>query len=207
MRGERLLVFAALRETVEMRAGGVQDTLDRQIESLVKGREAGQASRGIGQAVIAAEPRDHLLLLRPAKQIIVIAHQLEVGVVGVGARSAEEHLGEMPGARLFAEEAQHAVGESDDRLVRVRAEGMVIAQVPHRLRRRFAKLGAAVADIDAPQPGAAIDQFPAVPVLDPDPGAPGNYRRAVLEVIGDRGRRVDQALPIHFLERIILCGA
>jgi hypothetical protein len=109
----------------------------------------------------------------------------------------------MPGARLLAEKGQYPVGEPDDRLVRVRTEGMVIAQVPHRLRRRFAKLGAAVADIDAPQPGAAIDQ----PVPDPHPGAPGNYRRAVLEVIGDRGRRVDQALPIHFLERIILCGA
>src|SRR5580693_7416132 len=112
----------------------------------------------------------------------------------------------MPGARLLAEKGQYPVGEPDDRLVRVRAEGMVIAQVPHRLRRRLAKLGAAVADVDAPQPGAAIDQFPAVPVPDPDPGATSNYRRAVLEVIGDRGRRVDQALPIHFLERIILCG-
>src|SRR5438445_11100864 len=108
--------------------------------------------------------------------------------------------------RFLAEQGQHAVGEPDDRLVRVRAEGMVIAEVAHRLRRRFAEFGAAETDVDAPQSGAAIDQLPTVPILDPDPGTPGDYRRAVFEVIGDRGCRVDQALPIHFLERIILCG-
>src|SRR6202008_2618143 len=102
---------------------------------------------------------------------------------------------------------QEPAGRWAARLVRVRAEGMVIAQVPHCLRRRLAKLGAAVANVDAPQPGAAINQLAALTVRDPDPGATSNYRRAVLEVIGDRGRRVDQALPIHFLERIILCGA
>ena len=83
--GEGLLVFALLGETVEMRAGGMENPLDRKIESLVKGRDAGEASGGIGQAVIAAKPGYHLLLLRPAEQIVVIAHQLEIGVVGVRA--------------------------------------------------------------------------------------------------------------------------
>ena len=138
-----------------MRAGGVEDPLDRQIEGLVEGGDAGQAAGGIGQAVIAAEPRDHLLLLRPAAQIVVIADQLEIGVVGVRARGAEEHLRQMPGAGLLAEQGQHPVGEPDDRLVRVRSEGVIIAEIAHRLRRRFAELGAAIADIDAPQPGIA----------------------------------------------------
>jgi len=48
----------------------------------------------------------------------------------------------------------------------------------------IAELGAAEADVDAPQPGAAIDQLPALPVPYPDPGAPGNDRRAEFEVIG-----------------------
>src|ERR1700730_1482611 len=110
----------------------------------------------------------------------------------------------MARARLFSEKAQHAVGEPDDRLVRMRCEGVVVAEIAHRLRRGLAELGAPIADIDAPQPGAAIDQLPPVPVPQPDPGAPSDDRRAVLQVICDRCRRVDQALPIHFLERIIL---
>jgi hypothetical protein len=77
---------------------------------------------------------------------------------------------------------------------------MVIAKVTHCLRRRFAELGAAEADVDAPQSSTAIDQLPAVPIPNAHPRAPGNDCRAVLEVIGDRGRRVDQALPIHFLK-------
>src|SRR6516164_3704094 len=82
---------------------------------------------------------------------------------------------------------------------------MIIAQIAHRLGRRFAELGAAIADVDAPQPGAAIDQIPTPPVLYPDPGASGNDRRAVLQVIGDRGRRMEQALPVHLFERVISC--
>src|SRR5881227_3454518 len=57
----------------------------------------------------------------------------------------------------------------------------------------WVNIGYGRADIDAPQPGAAIDQLPPVPVLDPDPGAAGDDRRAVLKVIGDRRRRMDQA--------------
>src|ERR1700730_8796985 len=98
----------------------------------------------------------------------------------------------MPGARFLAEERQHPVGEPDDRLVRVRRKSMVITEIAHRLGCRLAEFSAAVADIDAPQPGAAVDQLPPLTVLDPDPRTPGNDRRAVLEVIGDRGRGVDQ---------------
>ncbi len=90
--GEGDLVLARLAVTVEMRAGGVEDALDRQIECLMVGGDAGHARGGIGQAVIATQARDDLLLLRPPKKIVVVADELEVGVVGVGPRSAEEYL-------------------------------------------------------------------------------------------------------------------
>src|SRR5205085_7916184 len=60
--GKGLLVFIARGKPVEMRAGGVKHPLDRQIEGLMKRGDTGEASGGIGQAVIAAEPRYHLLL-------------------------------------------------------------------------------------------------------------------------------------------------
>src|SRR6516162_11749949 len=137
----------------------------------MEGGDPGQTASGIGQTVIAAKARDYLFLLRATTQIVVVADQLEVCVIGIGARGAKEHLGQMSGARFLAEEAQHAVGEPDDRLVRVRGEGVIIAEIAHRLSCGFSELAAAVADIDAPQAGAAIDELPAVAVLDPNPGA------------------------------------
>src|SRR5215470_5563429 len=97
--------------------------------------------------------------------------------------------------RPFAEQAQYPISEPDGRLVRVRGKGVIIAEIAHSLRGGFAELGAAIPDIDAPQAGAAIDQVPPVPVPDPNPGAAGDDRRTVLQVIGYRGRRMQQALP------------
>jgi hypothetical protein len=82
----------------------------------------------------------------------------------------------------------------------MRGESVVIAEVAHCLGCGLAELGTAVTDIDAPEPGPAIDQLSPPPVLDPDPGAAGDDRRPVFQMIGDRGCGMDQALPIHFFE-------
>ena len=182
----------------------MEHALDRQIEGQMKGADPGQAAGGIGQAVIGAEPRDEFLLLRSAAQIVVVAHQLEIGVVGVRAGGAEKHLRQMPGPGFFAEQGQDPVGEPDDRLVRIGRKGVVVAEIGHRLRRRLTQFGAAIADIDAPQPGAAIDQIVPAAVLEPHPRAAGDDRRPVFQMIGDRGRRMEQALPVHLLERVVL---
>ena len=187
-----------------MRTGGVKHALDRQIERLMKTADPGQAAGGVSQAVISPEPRDEFLLLRPVAQIIVIADQLEIGVVGVRARRAKENLRQMRRTRLFAEQGQHPVGEADDRLVRIGREGVVIAEIGHRPRRRLTQFGPAIADIDAPQPGAAVDQVMPAAVLEPHPGPAGDDRRPVLQMLGDRGRRMEQALPVHLFERVVL---
>ncbi len=154
--------------------------------------------------MIGAEPRDEFLLCRSAAQIVVVAHQLEIGVVGVRAGGAEKHLREMPRPGFFAEQGQDPVGKPDDRLVRIRRKGVVVAEIGHRLRRRRTQFGAAIADIDAPQPGAAIDQIVPAAVLEPHPRAAGDDRRPVFQMIGDRRRGVEQALPVHLLERVVL---
>ena len=80
---------------------------------------------------------------------------------------------------------------------------MVVAKLGHRLGRRLTQFGAAVADIDAPQTGAAVDEVAPFAVLDPNPRAAGDDRRAVLQMVGDRGRRMEDALPVHLFERIV----
>jgi hypothetical protein len=172
---------------------------------MVRG-DAGHARRGVGQAVIGAEPRDDLLLLRPAEQVVVVAHELVVRVVGVRARGAEEHLGEMAGVGLLAEQGEDAVGETDGRLVRGRAEEVIIAEILDRLGRRRGDLLAPVADIDAPQPGAEIDQVAPVLVLDAHAVAVGINRRAVLQMVAHRGHGMEQALLVHLLERVVAGG-
>ena len=188
---------------VVVRAAGVDDPLQRQVPGLVVGRDAGEAGGGQGQPVVAAEARDDLLLLRSAAQVVVVADQLDVGVVGVRARAAEEHLGEVAGASPLAEEREHPVGEPDRRLVRGRAEQVVVAQLLDRLPRRLSDLGPAVADVDAPEPGAAVDVLPAAAIHDPHPPALAHDQRPDLEVLGDRGVGMEQALPVHLLERIV----
>ena len=55
-------------------------------------------------------------------------------------------------------QAQHALGQADDRLVRGAAEDVVVGEVLDRLLGGLGHLLAAVADVDAPQAGAAVDQ-------------------------------------------------
>ena len=52
-RREVLLALAGSAEAIVMRAGGVQDAGDRQVEVDVVVRQAGQRGRGDGDAVIA----------------------------------------------------------------------------------------------------------------------------------------------------------
>src|SRR5262249_22615063 len=85
----------------------------------------------------------------------------------------------------------------------MRRESVVIAEVAHRLGRRVAELGSAIADIDAPQAGAAVDQLPSALVPDPDAGTARDDRRTVLQMVGDRRCRMDQALAIHLFEGVV----
>src|SRR4026208_1342274 len=66
-----------LGKAVVMRAGGVEDVPDRQVEVGMDGRQAGQRARGDGYAVIALDPRDDLLLLMAATGVVVVPGQLD----------------------------------------------------------------------------------------------------------------------------------
>ena len=69
--------------------------------------------------------------------------------------------------------------------------------------RGFGDLGPAVADVDAPETGAAVDQLAPLVVLDAHAPAALDDQRPVAHVGGDRGERMEQALPVHLLERVV----
>ena len=201
--GERVLALARFAVAEIMRAGRVQDAFDRQVESLVIDRDARQAAGGVREAVIGAEPRDEFLLLGLAAQVVVVADKLEIRVVGVRAAHAKKHFRHVGRASFVVKKLQHAFGKPDDRLVGGAAEDVVIGEVLDGLLGRIGHLGPAVSDVDAPESGAAIDNVFALLVLDAHAATVGKYHRPLLEVIGDRGVGVEQALAVDVLERKI----
>ena len=76
---------------VEVRRADAQDAGQRQVEVLVHRGQARHRRRRRGDAVVALLARDDLLLQRPAAGVVVVAHQLERGVVGLRARVGEQH--------------------------------------------------------------------------------------------------------------------
>ena len=91
-RRERLLALPVQSVTVVMRAGGVQDAGNRQIEIRVVGRQPGERGRRDGDPVIGALAADDLLLARAAECVVHVPDELHLGVVRLGAGIAEEHF-------------------------------------------------------------------------------------------------------------------
>ena len=182
-----LLAMGLRREVAAMRIPvGRLDVLEawqRQVGLGMHRRQPGQARGRERHAVVAVRPADHDLLGRPALQVPEPAHELDRGVVGLGAGVGEEH----------AIEAWRQLGEAGGELDRGRRralkEGVVVGQRRHLAARRLDQLGAAVADIDAPQAGHAVEQPVALAVPEPaalgagdDPAAP----RRQLGMVGER---------------------
>src|SRR3546814_5218432 len=76
---EVLLALAFLREAIVVRTAGVNDVRDRNVEVGLHVGHRGQAGGGDGDAVIALDAADDLLLLRPAQRVV----------------SSEEHTSEL----------------------------------------------------------------------------------------------------------------
>ena len=84
--------FTFLAAAIVMRAFGVDDVFDRQIEIGVIGGQPGQAGGRQRHAVITAQPADDLLLFRPSERVVEIPHQLDRGIVRLRPRIGEKHL-------------------------------------------------------------------------------------------------------------------
>ena len=158
-------------------------------------RDAGEAPARHRDAVVAAQPRDDLLLPVAAARIVVVPDELHRGVIGLGARVVEEHLGHGDGHEL-----DEALGQVDGGIVGLRGELVIEGQLPHLAARRLHEPLLAEAEGGAPEPGEGLDVLAPRLVLHVDAAPAGDHERPLglvlaqvgegMELIGDvAGRR------------------
>ena len=190
---ELLLAHGAVGAAEIIRRLGVQDRRARQVEGVVEKVEAGQRPGHDARAVIAAPARDDLLLLRPAEHVVVVPDQLDVGLVGVGTRQAEIDAG-----HAFRRAVDDHLGERDRGLGAVADIGVVVGEVLRLRGDRVGDLLAAIADIDAVEPGKGVDALLAVDVPDGDAFAAGDDagRRFAARMRAHMGRGMEEMVAI-----------
>ncbi len=161
--GEFLLALALMRKPVMVRAGGVQDIGDGQIEIGMVGRQSRQRGGGDGDAVIALEAGDDLLLLRASASVIIIPDQLDLAVIGLRARRGEEHLRDRHRRDLL-----QLLRELDRRIVAAPGKQVLEGQFEHLLIGCFGQFPIRIAERGAPQTGHALEIGLALGIVDPD---------------------------------------
>ena len=128
-----------------------------------------------GRAVIGHLARDDAVLLRLALERPVVAHQPERRVVGLRSGRAVEHLVDV----LWRDLGQ-LLGQQHRRRRRAFEEGVVVGQLLHLGIGRLSQFIAAIADVDAPQPGHAVEDLVALGIVDVRSVGMGDDARASL---------------------------
>ncbi len=159
-------------------------------------RKAAQARTGEGRAVIGAESREDLLLLWLSPNVVVVPDDLDLRVVGLGARAAEEDL-----AHPAGRERDESLRQAGRGRVRHRREGVVVGEPARLLRERVHDLVPAVSDVDAPESRHPVQVLPAGGVADVDAGALYDHPGRGLRVLGRRGERVQMGPAVRFGDR------
>ncbi|MNE09998.1 hypothetical protein D3C80_1026930 [compost metagenome] len=194
--GELLLALARQRVAVVVRAADVQEARQRQAEAAVVGRQAGEAGAGHGDAVVGVGAGDELVLLRLAEGVVAEPHQLDHGVVGLGAGVGEEHL-----AHRHRRHLDQLLGQLDARPVRLVAEQVVERQGFELLLRGADQALVAEAQRGAPQPGHAFDVVLALLVEDVHAFAALDDQRTLLLMLAGVGVGMQLVLDVFFAER------
>ena len=139
---------------VPVRLLDVDDVGNRQAALGMHGRHAAEARPAHRAAVVGVDAADDDGALRLAQQVPVAARHPDDRVVRLGARLREEHAVELLRRHLVEE-----LRELDRRRIRALEEAVVVRQLPHLLRRGVGELIAAVADVDAPEPGHGVQDL------------------------------------------------
>ena len=150
--GEGLLGLAFHRPVVEMRRDGVHEAGQRHIKAAMVVGQAGERGRGQGDAVIALDAADQLLLGRAAEGVVEIPHHLDGGVIGLGARIGKEHL-----AHRHRRPLDQHLGEVNRRVVRFGGEAVIERQLAHLVGGGLHQPLIVKAERGAPQAGDAFD--------------------------------------------------
>jgi hypothetical protein len=150
--------------------------------------------------VIAAPARDDLFLLRAAEDIVVVPNQLDVGLVGIRSGLAEVDFG-----HVIRRAIEDHFRERDRGFCAVAHVGMVIGKLAGLGGNGVGNFGAAIANIDAIEPGKSIEKVVPVAVFnmaalagfdDPSWGFAAG-------VLGEMGRWVKEILAIPLIELVI----
>ncbi len=186
IRDELRFVHASGRLAVPVRANRVLDAFERQIEVLMKTRQARETSGDDARAVIAALARDDLLLVRPALNVVVVPDELDLRFVRIRSGHAVVHLLH-PGWRPV-DDARRQFDDGVGRMPHVR---VVVGEFLRLLVDCIGHLGAAIADVHAIEAGKRVDIRLALVILDADAlGARHDAarQRAAGVVVGVSGR-------------------
>ena len=131
------------------------------------------------------------------------AHQLDRGVVGLRARVGEEHA-----VHARRRDPGQARGQLDRGRGRGLEEGVVEGQLGHLPARRLDQLGAAVADVDAPQARHAVQDAVALAVPEPAAVGAGDQPDVLARELGRIGERVQVMAPVELAPatRVVIAG-
>src|SRR5690606_25259574 len=160
--GDVVLFAAQPRELrpVVVRRGHMVDARHEGAEVLL-GADAGQAHRAESHAVVRAAPGDDLVAPRETAHRLDLLGDLHRAFDRFGAAGAEEQPVEVAGQQVG-----DRLAEGDGRDGGVVAGGD-IGQARGLLLHRLADLGAAVAGVDDPQAGDAVQVFLAIDIVEP----------------------------------------
>ena len=154
---------------------------------LVHRDHAAEAGAAHGRAVVAVLAGDDDLPLGLFLQGPVMADEADVGVIRLGPRACEEHMVQIA-RRQFGD----AGGQRDGGHMRGLEEGVVIGKLADLAGGGLGDFLAGITDVDAPEPGHAVDDLLALAVLQPDALGLGDDPRALPGqfVIGGEGMHV-----------------
>src|SRR4051794_19521684 len=195
-----VLGAVAGRQAVEVRVRHVAAARGERLERLAQRRHAGGAERAHRRAVVGDLARDDLVLVRVARELVVLAGELQRGLDRLAAARGEEDAVEVAGRELG-----ELGGELDRARVRVgprREEAELLGLVGAGL----GHVGAPVADVHAEQRAQAVEIAVAVLVPDVAPVALDDDRDVRLGV-GAHAAEVQPEVALgEVLERALGCG-
>ena len=158
---EFLLRLARLGEAVMVRTAHVQNPSERQIEIQVIVRQTRERCRHHGHPVIGLAAADDLLFSWPTERVVHVPDELDLTVIGLRARGAEEHFRGRNRGDLF-----EPFGELDRGIMALGGEKVAKGKLTHLRRSGLDQLFVAVAKRRAPQPRHPFDIGPALGVVD-----------------------------------------
>ena len=174
--------LARQAELVEVRAADAHNAWQRQVEVLVHAGQTRHGSGGSRDTVVALVARDDFLLQRPTLGVVVVAHQFEGGVVGLGTRVGKQHT-----RHRYRSPLDHRLHQLGHRPWHLARERVVIGQGAHLAEGGVGQTLFGKSERSAPEPGHAFDVGLAMLVEYLHAFAAHNHQRPVALMVAQLG--------------------